>query len=132
MLRRNHMARHGYTRGWTHTKTRGRENTVNCGFCGKLVPRYKTFPIVKGIRINDPLLRGMPGWGNDSPEADRDSWRLVQFIRHLPKITEAECSEMEAMNPVGPMEMQEREEEARFLEGNSESPASRPPAGHKH
>jgi ribosomal protein S26 len=52
-----------YTRGWSHTKSRGRENTVNCGFCGKLVPRYKTFPIVKGIRINDPMLRGMPGWG---------------------------------------------------------------------
>ncbi len=29
-----------------------------------MVPRYKTFPIVKGLRINDPLLRGMPGWGN--------------------------------------------------------------------
>lgn len=55
--------KHPYKRGWSHTKTRGRENTVRCGFCGKLVPRYKTFPIVKGIRVNDPLLRGVPGWG---------------------------------------------------------------------
>ena len=54
--------KHAYKRGWSHTTTRGRENTVRCGFCGRLVPRDKTFPIVKGIRINDPLLRGMPGW----------------------------------------------------------------------
>jgi mono/diheme cytochrome c family protein len=87
------------------------------------------FTIIKnGVRFT-----GMPAWSNDSPEADRDSWKLVHFIRHLPKITEAERSEMEVMNPVSPMEMQEREEEARFLDGKDEPPpASRPHAGHKH
>lgn len=87
------------------------------------------FTIIRnGVRFT-----GMPAWGNESPEADRDSWKLVHFIRHLPKITEAECSEMEMMNPVSPMEVQEREEEARFLEGRDEPPpASRPHAGHKH
>lgn len=46
-----------YKRGWHHTKTRGKESTVVCGFCGKRVPKYKTFPIVRGFRISDPLLR---------------------------------------------------------------------------
>jgi hypothetical protein len=87
------------------------------------------FTIIKnGVRFT-----GMPAWGDESPESDRDSWKLVHFIRHLPKISEAELSEMEAMNPVSPMELKEREEEARFLEGKGEPPpASRPPAGHKH
>lgn len=87
------------------------------------------FSIIKnGVRFT-----GMPAWGSESPESDRDSWKLVHFIRHLPKITEPELSEMEVMNPVSPMELKEREEEARFLEGKGEpSPASRPPAGHKH
>jgi hypothetical protein len=40
---------------------------------------------------------------------------------------------MEVMNPVSPMELKEREEEARFLEGKVEPPpASRPHAGHQH
>lgn len=51
------MARQYYKRGWHHTKTRGRETTVSCGFCGRQVPKYKTFPVVKGLRISDPLIR---------------------------------------------------------------------------
>ena len=46
-----------YKRGWHHTKTRGRENTVNCTFCGRMVPKYKTFPVRKSFRISDPLLK---------------------------------------------------------------------------
>jgi ribosomal protein S26 len=45
-----------YTRKYKHTKTRGREGTVNCGFCGRKVPRYKTFPVFRGFRITDPLI----------------------------------------------------------------------------
>ena len=87
------------------------------------------FYIIKnGVRFT-----GMPAWGDDSPESDRDSWKLVHFIRHLPKITETELSEMEVLNPVSPSELKEREEEARFLEGKKESPPAIPqPAGHKH
>lgn len=51
------MTRKAYKRGWQHTKTRGREGTVTCGFCGKRVPKYKTFPTFKGLRISDPLIR---------------------------------------------------------------------------
>ena len=79
------------------------------------------------------LRRGwVRAWGKDTPEDDEASWKLVVFIRHLPKITEPELSAMEAMNPVSPLELKEREEEARFLEGKAEPrPASRPHAGHK-
>lgn len=46
-----------YRRGWHHTKTRGKESLVICGFCGRKVPKYKTFSVFKGFRITDPLLR---------------------------------------------------------------------------
>lgn len=47
-----------YRREWKHTKTRGRETIVTCGFCGRKVPKYKTFSVFRGFRITDPLLRG--------------------------------------------------------------------------
>jgi len=46
-----------YKRGWQHTKTRGKEGVVTCSFCGRKVPKYKTFPVVRGFSITDPLLR---------------------------------------------------------------------------
>lgn len=46
-----------YKRGWSHSKTRGKEGTVTCGFCGRKVPKYKTFSVVKGFGITDPMLR---------------------------------------------------------------------------
>jgi ribosomal protein S26 len=46
-----------YKRGWHHTKTRGRESTIACGFCGRKVPKYKTFSVVRRFKITDPLLR---------------------------------------------------------------------------
>ncbi len=45
-----------YKRTYKHTKSRGREHNVVCGICGRLVPRYKTFVMTKGLRITDPLL----------------------------------------------------------------------------
>ncbi len=85
------------------------------------------FYIIKnGVR-----LTGMPAWGKETAEDDQASWHLVSFIRHLPWITPEELDKMEAMNPVNPMELKEREAEERFLEGTAESP-SRPTAVHKH
>lgn len=46
-----------YRRGWQHTKARGRETTVTCGFCGRRVPKYKTFSVYRGFSISDPSLR---------------------------------------------------------------------------
>ncbi len=51
------MPRKFYTRGWHHTKTRGRETIVICGYCGKKFPKYKAFTAYKGFRINDPALK---------------------------------------------------------------------------
>jgi mono/diheme cytochrome c family protein len=57
-------------------------------------------------------LSGMPAWGGQHD--DEDNWKLVLFIRHLPKITPAELEEMKKLNP---MTSQERDEQ-NFLEGH--------------
>ena len=68
------------------------------------------YTIHNGIR-----LTGMPAWGSDAK--DDDSWKLVVFIRHLPKLAPAEEREMEALNPKGPAEKEEEQEEEQFLSG---------------
>ena len=56
--------------------------------------------IQNGIRFT-----GMPAFGGTSGgHDDQDSWRLVQFIRHLPKLTPQELAEMEKLNPRAPAE----------------------------
>jgi ribosomal protein S26 len=45
-----------YTRKYQHTKSRGHEGTVTCGYCGRQVPRYKTLIKFKGFRITDPTI----------------------------------------------------------------------------
>jgi len=67
--------------------------------------------IQNGIR-----LTGMPAWGGSDHDAE-DSWKLVHFIRHLPKLTLEERREMEKLNPKGPDERKEEEEEEKFLKG---------------
>ncbi|MBI3449693.1 MAG: c-type cytochrome [Acidobacteria bacterium] len=70
------------------------------------------FYIIKnGIR-----LTGMPAWGEETPEDDRESWALVQFIRHLPRITSEEVQEMAEANPRTRKEFEDDEEARRFLE----------------
>lgn len=66
--------------------------------------------IHNGIR-----LTGMPAWGD--PRHDEDSWKLVHFIRHLPKLTPEEIREMEHLNPKGPEEREEEKLEQEFLHG---------------
>jgi mono/diheme cytochrome c family protein len=83
------------------------------------------FSIVRnGVR-----LTGMPAWGGNTADDDRETWELVRFIRHLPTITAEEVRQMEVLNPRSRKEFEEEEEVRRFLEG-SDAPAS-PPA-HKH
>jgi hypothetical protein len=82
--------------------------------------------IHNGIR-----LTGMPAWGTE--EKDDDSWKLVAFIRHLPYLTPAEEREMEALNPKGPGEKQEEQEEEQFLnEGQPGKQAPEAPTHHNH
>ena len=49
-------------------------------------------------------LTGMPAWGDGTPEGERESWALVHFIRHLPKVTPEELARMESLNPKPPRE----------------------------
>ena len=79
--------------------------------------------IHNGIR-----LTGMPAWGDSPPEEDQDSWKLVHFIRHLPKISQEELEEMKKLNPKSPQEKEEEQEEEKFLQGD-DSPA---PSPHHH
>jgi len=46
-----------YKRGWNAPASRGHAPTVECGFCGRMVPKYKCFVTYRGFRITDPGLR---------------------------------------------------------------------------
>lgn len=70
------------------------------------------YMIQNGIRFT-----GMPAWGKDRPESDLESWKLVHFIRHLPRITSEELEEMERYNPVSQVAREEQEQIDRFLQG---------------
>lgn len=79
--------------------------------------------IENGVRFT-----GMPaisGHGN----AEEDSWRLVHFIRHLPRLTPEEMAEMERYNPKGMEERIEEQEEDEFLNGGR---LTKPQAGAKN
>ncbi|HKV25081.1 MAG TPA: c-type cytochrome [Candidatus Acidoferrum sp.] len=68
--------------------------------------------IENGVRFT-----GMPAFL--TPGAENDSWKLVAFIRHLPKLTEEERMEMEQYNPKGPGDRQEEQQEDDFLNGGA-------------
>lgn len=73
------------------------------------------FSIIEhGIR-----LTGMPGWGNGTPEGERESWELVHFVRRLPTLTDEDIERMGALNPKSPAERKEDEDARRFLAGDT-------------
>lgn len=79
------------------------------------------FAIIKnGVRLS-----GMPAWGDDSPSSDLQTWNLVHFIRHLPKLTAPELDRMKGMNPVSPGQVQQAAEEEAFLNPEPAAPATR-------
>ncbi len=75
----------------------------------------------------------MPSWG--ASDYDPESWELVHFIRHLPNLTSAELHDMERYNTQSPAEIQEQQEEEKFLNGDTASPPTvkpnSPPAQEK-
>lgn len=76
------------------------------------------FSIIKnGVR-----LTGMPAWGDAAGHDDIDNWKLVLFIRHLPKLTPEELAQMETLNPKTPEEWRQMQEEAAFLAGSNPAP----------
>jgi mono/diheme cytochrome c family protein len=81
---------------------------------------------------NGVRLTGMPAWGEDTPEDDRESWHLVHFIRHLPRITAEELAEMRELNPKTRTEWQQEEEERAFLGGEQAGPAPAESQPHSH
>ena len=68
--------------------------------------------IEDGIRLS-----GMPAFGGNGSSED-ESWKLVVFLRHLPKLTPAEEQTMQGLNPKSPEERKEEEEEQNFLNGS--------------
>ena len=46
-----------YKRGYRHTGKKGKESVVRCSFCGRNVPRWKSFVSYRGFRITDPVLK---------------------------------------------------------------------------
>ncbi|HTB20692.1 MAG TPA: c-type cytochrome [Bryobacteraceae bacterium] len=88
------------------------------------------FIIQNGIRMT-----GMPAWSSgETPQAQQrdaeDSWKLVRFIRHLPRVTAEEEHEMQGLNPKSPDEIEEEQEEKQFL--NGEEPHEHPEHEHHH
>ena len=79
---------------------------------------------------NGVRLTGMPGWGGPGSHDAEDSWKLVRFIRHLPNLSFEERKQMEKLNPKGPDDLREEQEEEKFLKG--EDIINEPPAHHHH
>ena len=85
------------------------------------------YPIQYGIRLS-----GMPAFG-EPVDNDEETWKLVAFIRHLPKLTPEEQQEMEHLNPKGPDEWQEEQEENKFLNDSPSAPVAKTPiTKHNH
>jgi mono/diheme cytochrome c family protein len=78
--------------------------------------------IENGVRFT-----GMPAFSN--PGSQDDSWKLVQFIRHLPRLTADERIEMERNNPKSPADRLEEQQENDFLNGTTPAP---PAESHHH
>ncbi|MEX2272597.1 MAG: cytochrome c [Vicinamibacterales bacterium] len=77
---------------------------------------------------------GMPGFGTGTPDGERATWHLVQFIRRVPKLTEEELEHMAELNPMSVEAWLRRLEEEEFLRGGGD-PAAVPaprPSGHGH
>lgn len=74
------------------------------------------YTIQNGIRLS-----GMPAFG-DPGDNDIASWKLVAFIRHLPKLSQEEEAGMERLNPRSPDELREEMEEEEFLNGGKPAP----------
>ncbi len=81
------------------------------------------YTIDNGVR-----LTGMPAFG-EAGDNDTASWKLVCFIRRLPKLTSEELDVLKSQNPKTPEDLEEERQEREFLNGGS-LPAAE--TGHKH
>lgn len=77
-------------------------------------------------------LTGMPGFGTRTPDGERATWHLVQFIRRLSKLTEEELEHMAELNPLSVEAWLQRLEAEEFLRGGGDPAAAPVPSGHGH
>jgi len=80
------------------------------------------YTIKNGVRLS-----GMPAFG-DPGDQDIDTWKLVCFVRQLPKLSLEQEQQMKKMNPKTPEDLEEERQEEQFLNGGA-APA---PEGHYH
>lgn len=86
------------------------------------------YTIQHGIRLS-----GMPAFGEKNRTDDASTWKLVHFIRHLPKLGPAELQRMQRLNPKSRAEIEEELEAERFLRGEDSPPSkSKSNNTHKH
>ena len=83
--------------------------------------------IENGVRFT-----GMPGWSTGTKAGETSSWHLVDFIRHLPKLTDEEIEHMASLNPKSPEEVRQEIEAEKFLQGGDVPPAAPETQGHEH
>jgi mono/diheme cytochrome c family protein len=85
------------------------------------------YVIEHGIRFT-----GMPGWSTGTPDGETASWQLVRVIRHLPRMTDDEKTQVEQRMPRSPDEIRQEIAEEQFLSGG-DAPETAPAtegAGH--
>lgn len=87
------------------------------------------YTIENGVRLS-----GMPAFGaasgKDLGTNDAETWNLVLFIRHLPRITSEELEEMKKLNPKTEADRAEEQQEEEFLNGGQ--PSQTPAHAHQH
>jgi hypothetical protein len=84
------------------------------------------YTINNGVR-----LTGMPAFGEQG-DNDTDSWKLVCFIRRLPKLTSEELDVLKSLNPKTPDDLEEERQEREFMNGGPLPAAEEPSTGHRH
>jgi hypothetical protein len=68
--------------------------------------------IENGVRFT-----GMPAFATGTEEGEQESWKLVHFIRRLPRLSEPELERMKELNPRSPEEIRQEIAEEEFLRG---------------
>ena len=70
---------------------------------------------------------GMPAWRTGTEEGTRESWALVHFIRHVPRLTPDEISRIDALMPKSPAALKLEQDIQDFL--RSDAPKGRGRSG---
>jgi mono/diheme cytochrome c family protein len=96
----------------------------------KLYPRVPDMRLTQTQKLSDGEIyyiiengvrfTGMPAWGAGGAN-DHETWHLVLFIRHLPKLTDEDLQDMKEHNPRSPADIKEEERENEFLSEPSDT-----------